>query len=306
MKLQILDRSIITFLLRLRYMRWLLVCLFAVTIMFQVHAQTIVNGKELNLGAKGDQMFPAWEPHGHYLAYQSNQNGNWDIFVYDFQMNKISQVTFSTDDEMHPVWVPGKNALVYDSKRNGEWHIYYRDLNSGQEKPLFVQKVEAREASFTPSRHLVAFSGFDPSSNHWQIFTYDLVYNNLNLLTIIQGDAHFPVFAQDGRELAYQVHDFTGNNYIQLTNWFGDFYKVLRKGSGRVSWAPGSWRMFFVSKGGNSESIVSLGQDGGDFQKVITSQSPISSPAVSPDGKELAFAKQTANGWKIIVTKMPF
>ena len=303
MKLQIVGRAFITSLLS--NLRWLFVCLLVISIGFQVHGQTISNSKALNLGTKGDQMFPAWEPYGHYLAYQSNQNGNWDIFIYNLEMNKITQVTFSADDEIHPVWVPGENALVYDSKRNGEWHIYYKDLNSGLEKPLFDQKVEAREASFTPSRHLVAFSGFDPSSNHWQIFTYDLVYHNLNLLTMIQGDAHFPVFAQDGKELAYHVHDFTGNNYIQLTNWFGDFYKVLRRGRGKVSWAPGSWRMFFISMGGDSLSIVSIGQDGSDFQKLLTSKVPISSPAVSPDGKELAFSKQTADGWKIFVTRIP-
>ncbi len=267
-------------------------------------AQTHKMDSILNLGSKGDQMYPAWQPQGHYLAYQSDQNGNWDIFIYDLETNKTTQVTFSTDDEVHPVWVPGKNALVYDSKRDGKWHIYYLDLDTGKEKLLFHQEVQAREASFTPSRHLVAFSGFDPSSDHWQIFTYDLVYNNLNLLTMLQGDAHFPVFTHDGKELAYSVRDFTGRDYIQLTNWFGDFFKILAKGRGKVSWSPDSWHFVFVVKGGDSESIVSLGQDGSGFEKLVSSKTPVNGPVISPDGKEIAFAKQTTSGWKIIIRKV--
>jgi Tol biopolymer transport system component len=286
-------------------LKWILVFIFFNVILVpNAFAQSHTKDSIIDLGNNGDQMFPAWQPQGRYLAYQSNQNGNWDIFLYDLKSNKISQVTFSEEDDEHPVWVPGKNALVYDSKRDGKWHIYYIDLDTGKEKLLFNQEVEAREASFTPSRHLVAFSGFDPSSNHWQIFTYDLVFNNLNLLTMLQGDAHFPVFNHDGKEIAYNVRDFTGNHYIQLTNWFGDFFKFLTKGRGKVSWSPDSWHLVFILKVGGSESIIRLGQDDSDFEKLYTSKTALSGPVLSPDGKEIAFSQQTASGWKIMVKKL--
>lgn len=268
-----------------------------------VVAQSVTRGKVINSGSKGNQIFPAWSPSGRYLAYQSNQNGNWDIFIYDLKTKKTIQVTSSLTDEMHPVWVRGKYALVYDSKKNGAWHLYFKNLKTGRERLLFHNNIQAREASFSPTGRLVAFSGFDPSTSHWQIFTYDLVYNNLNVITEIYGDAFFPVFSPNGRFLAYYMQNFTGHNFIQLTNWFGNFNKRLSTGRGRVSWTSDSWRLIFVPNNG-SESIVSVGEDGSGFEQIKDSGLPMSCPAVSPDGKKIAYSINTAQGWKIVIANL--
>lgn len=275
----------------------ILICLLTIHV---VSAQIITDKTLLNLGQKGEQLSPAWSSSGRYLAYQSTQNGNWNIYVYDFVTHKIIQVTHSLSDDEHPVWIHGKDALVFDSKKNDRWHIYYLNLKTGREKLLFHIPIQSHEASFSPTGRLIAFSGFDPSTSHWQVFTYDLVYNNLNLITKVQGDVSFPVFSPDGRYLAYQLHNFQGKNLIALTNWAGNINKVLCRGLGRASWTPDSWRLVFIPERG-SESFASVGQDGSGYEQIGNSQVSVCCPAVSPDGKKIAYSIMTDTGWKIVV-----
>ncbi len=273
---------------------------FLVLISF-ASAQSYPKISILNLGNKGDMMFPAWSASGRYLAYQSNQNGNWDIYVYDLKTHQIIRVTTSLSNDEHPVWIDGKDALAFDSDRAKGWHIYYKNLKTNKESLLFRKKIQSHEASFSPSGRLVAFSGFDPTTDHWQIFTYDLVYNNLNLITKDQGDVSFPVFSPNGRFLAYHVHDYNNSDQIKLTNWFGNFFKLLHQGRGRVSWSPDSWRLYFVPGNYGHESIASVGHDGSSFLKIVSANELVSNPAISPDGTQIAYAKKTAHGWRIVI-----
>lgn len=290
--------------IRLSLKKVLPFALFFIIITNSLSAQYSPKTTFLNLGNKGDQMFPAWSASGRYLAYQSDQNGNWDIYVYDLETHTITRVTSSSYNEEHPVWIDGKDALAYDSNRTGVWHIYFKNLKSGKEKLLFHKKVQAHEASFSPSGRLVAFSGYDQTTDHWQIFTYDLVFNNLNLITSAQGDVSYPVFSPNGRFIAYHVHDYNNSDLIELTNWFGDFNKILHKGRGKVSWSPDSWRLFFVPGNYGDESIVSVGHDGSSFMKIVNANRLVNGPAVSPDGTKIAYAKKTPDGWRIVIRNL--
>jgi Tol biopolymer transport system component len=258
----------------------------------------------LNLGNKGNQLFPAWSANGQYLAYQSDQNGNWDIYVYNLNTHQIKRVTSSLSNDEHPVWIDDKDALAFDSNRTKGWHLYYKNLKTGKEKLLFHKNIQAREASFSPSGRLVAFSGYDQTTDHWQIFTYDLVFNNLNLITKEQGDVSYPEFSPNGRFLAYHVHDYNNRDLIKLTNWFGDFCKILHQGRGKVSWSPDSWRLFFVPGNHGHESIASVGHDGTSFLLILNANTLVTNPAISPDGKKIAYAKKTPGGWKIVIENL--
>ena len=285
------------------YLKKILSFLFIFFVLISV-ASAQSDSTILGLGNKGDQMFPAWSASGQYLAYQSNQDGNWNIYVYNLKSCQITRVTSSSANDEHPVWIDGKDALAFDSNRTGVWRIYYKNLKSGKEKLLFRKKIQAHEASFSPSGRLVAFSGFDPVSGHWQIFTYDLVFNNLNLITKAQGDVSYPVFSPNGHFIAYHVHDYNNNDLIKLTNWFGNFYKELRKGRGKVSWSPDSWRVYYVPGNHGDESIASVGNDGSSFVQILNANVLVSGPVVSPDGKKMAYAKKTPDGWRIVITNL--
>lgn len=247
----------------------------------------------------GNQMFPSWSGDGE-MVFQSGKKGRQNIFLYNPAKDTVVALTTDSSNEQHPVWVPGKEAVVYDADRSNGFRLYYLNLKTGKERSLIPRKIASREASFTPSRHLVVFSGFDDRSQKWQIFSYDFVYDNLNRLTNENGDCSFPVFSPDGKKIAYLVRNDDGRTKLKIINWYGELLKTVKEDvRGRISWSVDGWRILFVSGKGKTFSILSIRNDGSHEEKIFTSPHPLCCPAVEPFDKKLTFSMKDEKSFHI-------
>jgi Tol biopolymer transport system component len=51
---------------------------------------------------------PSWSPDGRWIAFSSDQDGDWDIYIYSLDTGRVSNLTDDwPGDEMHPSWGPG-------------------------------------------------------------------------------------------------------------------------------------------------------------------------------------------------------
>jgi len=60
-----------------------------------------------------------FSPDGHWIAYQSNESGRYEIYVEPFPPQKGSRITVSTDGGTEPLWAHDKERLRL-FYRNGE------------------------------------------------------------------------------------------------------------------------------------------------------------------------------------------
>jgi len=63
-------------------------------------------------------------PDGKWLAYDSDLNGNADIFVVSTEGGTARQLTESTTDDMAPDWSPDGSQLAFHSFRSGNRDIF--------------------------------------------------------------------------------------------------------------------------------------------------------------------------------------
>ncbi len=259
-----------------------------------------VNDTRYPINFSGNLLFPASSMDGS-IVFQLERNGNAHIYLLNPNTDSIDRLTVGNVNEKHPVWVPKKNAVVYDTGYNKESRLLYLDLKTRKSHLLLRRKIACREASFTPSRHLVTFSGFDDRTQRWQIFTYDFIYDNLNRLTDEKGNCSFPVFSPDGKSIVYTVQENNGRSGLKIMNWYGEMRKSLATNiTGRACWTQDSWRILFLSKKGNHFNLYSIINDGTGIKLVKSEHHPFCSPALSVDGKKLIFSVKNMNKLQII------
>jgi len=62
---------------------------------------------------------PSWSPDGRFVAYASDQSGNFDIWVRSIGEGNSVQVTSSPAHDWQPNWSPDGLSLVFRSEREG-------------------------------------------------------------------------------------------------------------------------------------------------------------------------------------------
>lgn len=252
----------------------------------------------LQLKLPGNQWYASWSSDGRQLVYQSDANGNWDIYLYSLETGKVSALTHSPFDEQHPVWVPGKRAVVFERGKGRHSHLVVFRLSDGVEKRLINRPIACKEASFTPSRHLVAFSGWDDISESWQLFTYDFVYDNLNQLTHEEGNVGFPVFDSKGKTIAFLIRRDGHKPVLAMCNWYGEeLYRMANLSPGKVSWTPSGWRFYGIDHPGVGRwSVCSWRKKGTAKIILYNGRKGLCCPALSPDGRWWVISKERDNG----------
>lgn len=266
-----------------------------------LRAQTFTaNDTMYQITLSGNQRFPSLSTDGR-IVFQSDKDGSENIYLYNPATDSIVALTADTNNEQHPVWVPGKEAVVYDAGHGKESRLFYLDLKTGKTHLLLHRKIACREASFTPSRHLIVFSGFDDRTQQWQIFTYDFVYDNLNRLTNENGKCNFPVFSPDGKTIAYTLRTEDNRIKMKIINWYGEERKTMASGVlGSVSWTPDSWRLLFISKNRNQFVVSSIRNDGTHETELFSSLHPLCCPTLSANGKTLILSMKSNNRFHIV------
>ncbi|MDD5397783.1 MAG: hypothetical protein PHU70_01765 [Dehalococcoidia bacterium] len=76
--------------------------------------------------------YPAWSPDGNRIAFQSNENGNFEVYVMYPDGSGRTRLTSGLTDNKYPAWSPDGSKIVFYSKRdcindNGEIYIMNAD-----------------------------------------------------------------------------------------------------------------------------------------------------------------------------------
>src|SRR6478735_1176091 len=72
--------------------------------------------------------FPVYSPDGHWIAFGSKRQGNWDIFLVPAGGGTVKQLTYHAADEIPQGWSADGSHIVFTAKRDGaDWALYTLD-----------------------------------------------------------------------------------------------------------------------------------------------------------------------------------
>ena len=79
---------------------------------------------------------PAWAPDGTRIAFQSNRDGNNEIYVMNANGSSQTRLTNNTSPDGEPTWSPDGTRIAFQSARNSDLGIYVMNADGTGQTPL--------------------------------------------------------------------------------------------------------------------------------------------------------------------------
>lgn len=81
---------------------------------------------------------PAVSPDGKQVAFMSQRDGDWDIYVVNTDGSGLRQLTNDPASDGLPVWSPDGKAIAFASNRGGPWAVWAVTPDGGGSRQLFT------------------------------------------------------------------------------------------------------------------------------------------------------------------------
>jgi tricorn protease len=110
---------------------------------------------------KAREVFPRFSPDGKWIAFSSNREGNYDVYVIPAAGGKAKQLTFHSADDNVVGWTPDGKSVVFTSSRNmgvfpNVATLLTVPVDGGMEQP--VETDWGSSGSYSPDGTKLAFT----------------------------------------------------------------------------------------------------------------------------------------------------
>jgi dipeptidyl aminopeptidase/acylaminoacyl peptidase len=106
----------------------------------------------------GANFYPNWSPDGSRLAFNSNRDGDWDIYVMNADGSQVRQLVNAPGLDDKPQWSPDGTRIGFATTRSGTPQLLAVDVATGQETSLVAQPVSGLNPAWSADGSRPAFN----------------------------------------------------------------------------------------------------------------------------------------------------
>ena len=244
---------------------------------------------------------PTWSPDGRRIAFGSDRDGNWDIYVMNADGSGVARLTDNDAVDSSPAWSPDGRRIAFVSPRDGNLDIYVMNADGSGVTRLTHNDAYDWYPAWSPDGRRIAFDS-DRDGNR-EIYVMNADGSGVTRLTYNGAVDGFPAWSPDSRRIAF-VSERDGNWDIYVMNADGSGVTRLTYNEADdwlPAWSPDGRRIAFVSvRDGNLEIYV-MNADGSGVTRLTYNDAHDSFPEWSPDGRQIAFHSHRDGNMEIYV-----
>jgi serine/threonine protein kinase/Tol biopolymer transport system component len=193
---------------------------------------------------------PNMSPDGQRLAVEMSDASRTDLWVYDWQRDTMTRVTF-TGTALGPIWSPDGRYIAFRSA--GEGISVIRSDGSGKPQPWSQSKNSQYPWSFAPDGKRLAFIEQSPDGGRFHLWTVPLESDSGGLragkpevFLQTQADERSPSVSPDGRWIAYASDESgTFQVYVRAFPDKGGKWQISNSGGSYPMWSRTGHELFF-------------------------------------------------------------
>jgi eukaryotic-like serine/threonine-protein kinase len=271
---------------------------------------------------------PMFSPDGKRLALQINDGRRFDIWVYEWERDTLTRLTFgSGENYLGPIWTPDGQRITYASlSDDGDISELYwkRADGTGDAQRLTETKGRKWPDSWSPDGKILAFDQLKSNSaDSWDILTMTMEGNEKSgwkpsePKPFLSGPFTYNLaaFSPDGRWLAYTSNE-SGNYEVYVRPFPGPGGKwEISTGGSLPKWSRNGKELFYRTE--DSKIMVASYSASGESFHADKSQlwslvqftdlgGSINDFDLEPSGKRIVVLRGSATGETSPVNKVSF
>ncbi len=244
------------------------------------------------------------------LAFASNRDGNWEIYVMPAdQPGAARRLTDHEADDLYPAWSPDAAQIAFASRRDGNAEIYVLRLADGALSRITHRPSEEWAPAWSPDGTRLAYQS--DRNGQSDIYVSELASTITGTvavrevrLTPWQGNHEAPKWSPDGRLIAFDsdldvdapVH---ASINLYLMNADGTHPRRIFSHAESPAWSADGKALAFSALREGRWQIMVMNADGSGYRPLVTGRADARYPAWSADGRWLAFAGNATGHWEI-------
>jgi Tol biopolymer transport system component len=238
----------------------------------------------------GVQAQPALSPDDRSVAFVSNRDGNYNIYVGLVRGGNLLQITHDPELKSRPRWSPDGATIAYARlNHSGIWDIWEVPSLGGTPRRLILN---AEDPAWSPDGRSLAYE----NTTNGTLWISGLSGENARQVTPAPGPAMQntePRFSPDGRELAFTIKSPGPYGQLEVVDLASGKVRPLthdRALARSPAWSPDGRSIYFASSRGGSMNIWKIAATGGEPEQITAGQGDDAELDVSSDGKRIVFS----------------
>ncbi len=263
---------------------------------------------------EGEEINPRVSPDGKWLAFSSNQYGNYDVYVMPINGGQIKQLTFHQAKDEIESWSWDSKSIYFTSNQNNGFGSFKIDLNGKTPQALFTNYFNTTNGLVeTPQGEYIFTNSSESASqvtrkrykgeNNPDLLGYNPATKSYKQYTDYNGKDFNPTIDQNGiiyfisdeNNGEYNLYKLTNGKKEALTKFDTSIKKPFVSADGSKVVFEKDYQLFIYDVHSKSSKPISINVNSNkslEKEQNFEVDNNIDYFDMSPDGKKIAFVSR--------------
>ena len=214
-----------------------------------------------------DDDWAAYATDGKKLVFESQRDGNPQIYVMDVDGKNPKRLSNNTFAERHPAWSPDGKEIMFLSNRDGNPEIYKMNTDGSGQVRLTTSPFSEFNPQWSPNGKKILYY-YEKGDHKDQLYIADKDGSNVIKISSDSTHNYYPSWSPDGENVIYAMNGDLWK--MNLKN--PDEKKELMAGISYAKYSPDGRKIAFKKGNWPSSEIWICGSDGSNAAQLTDPQ----------------------------------